>query len=399
VYLNGQPIAVSRRKNELYQPPGAELILDNGDPGTNRTGKWQTKSNRRDHGSDYLFANKAANRSYRWTATPPGTSYDVYAWWVSGKSYSSQVTYTIGYGTGETDTVTKSQKSGGGQWQILGSYYSTDGLDYVEVSSPTRTATTYFIHSDHLGTPRRVTDQAQTVVWRWDSRPFGDSPANEDPDGDFTKFALNLRFPGQYYDAESGLHYNYFRTYDPGIGRYTSSDPLGLSDGVNSFRYAASNPVLFIDPFGLYGTGEWIYQPRFNLQSIGIDDFDLNLGIGSLWGELEFVRLYGHVTGFVNIDVRCEKSDNCGKKSWEIHERIDIFYQGTVDVGPNAYAATAGRALGLYGWLVANIITSGGSALTEGLEFLKRAQQKAGLEIALIYAFGPDAICLASGGG
>jgi len=391
--------------------------VDNGDPGTSNTGAWQIKSNKRDHGEDYLLANKAVNRSHRWTTVPPGASYDLYAWWVSGKSFSSQVAYTIGYGTGETDTVIRSHKSGGGQWQLLGTYYSADGPDYVEVSSPdnkfvadairwvqvhepivTHTATIHFIHSDHLGSPRRVTDQAQTIVWSWDSRPFGDSPANEDPDGDSMKFTLNLRFPGQYYDAESGLHYNYFRTYDAGIGRYTSSDPMGLSDGINSFRYAASNPIMFIDPYGLYATGEWINQPRFSVQSIGLDDFELNPGQGSLWGDVELLRLYGYVTGFVNVDVRCEQSDECGTESWEIHNRIDIFYKGTVNVGPNAYAATAGRALGLYGWVVANILTSGGSALTGGLELLKNAQQKAGLEIALLYAHGPDAICLASGG-
>jgi RHS repeat-associated protein len=86
---------------------------------------------------------------------------------------------------------------------------------------------TYAVHSDHLGTPRVITDGSYTEVWRWDSDPFGTSPANEDPDGDGAALTYNLRFPGQYYDQETGLHYNYFRDYDPSTGRYIEPDPIG----------------------------------------------------------------------------------------------------------------------------------------------------------------------------
>ena len=60
-----------------------------------------------------------------------------------------------------------------------------------------------------------------------------------------------MTLPGQYYDAESGLHYNYFRTYDPELGRYLTSDPIGLDGGVNTFGYVGSNPVMIADPYGL----------------------------------------------------------------------------------------------------------------------------------------------------
>ena len=95
---------------------------------------------------------------------------------------------------------------------------------------------TYYVHTDHLGTPRVVSD-GSTVIWRWDSEGFGDTQAQEDPDGDTTTFTYNLRFPGQYFDQETGLHYNYFRTYDPSTGRYLESDPIGLDGGLNTYAY------------------------------------------------------------------------------------------------------------------------------------------------------------------
>ncbi|MFV0478017.1 MAG: RHS repeat domain-containing protein [Parahaliea sp.] len=135
----------------------------------------------------------------------------------------------------------------------------------------------YQIYSDHLVTPVAITDSNNTIVWRWDRKPFGDTAANEDPDGDGRSFTFNLRLPGQYFDEESGLHYNYFRDYDPSLGRYLQSDPIGIlrdySDpqlqvvinlGIplsfpsgefgalnHLYGYVNQNPINFIDPFGL----------------------------------------------------------------------------------------------------------------------------------------------------
>jgi len=97
-----------------------------------------------------------------------------------------------------------------------------------------------------------VDSVTNTTVWRWDSDAFGKTAANDDPDGDGTKFTLNLRFPGQYYDSESGLHYNYHRYYDPNTGRYITSDPIGLDGGLNTYGYVGGNPVKYFDKYGLF---------------------------------------------------------------------------------------------------------------------------------------------------
>ncbi len=109
----------------------------------------------------------------------------------------------------------------------------------------------YFIHVDHLNTPRLIADSAQKTVWRWDQQePFGANPANEDPDGDGIAFSFPQRLPGQYYDAETLLHYNYFRDYDASIGRYVESDPIGLRGGLNTYIYVDGRPLEFVDPTG-----------------------------------------------------------------------------------------------------------------------------------------------------
>ncbi len=101
----------------------------------------------------------------------------------------------------------------------------------------------YYVHADHLGSVRAVTRPSDNkLMWQWDNLdPFGANPANENPAG-LGVFKYNLRFPGQYYDAEVGTHYNYFRDYDPMIGRYTESDPIGLDGGINTFAYVLNSP-------------------------------------------------------------------------------------------------------------------------------------------------------------
>ena len=135
---------------------------------------------------------------------------------------------------------------------------ATDNLNAVTTSAPISVTVTnpvqaYYIHTDHLNTPRIISDQSQKTVWRWqNTEGFGNSLAEEDPDNDGTLFTCNLRYPGQYFDRETNLHYNYFRDYDPTTGRYVESDPIGLEGGLNTFAYVGGNPVRGIDPLGLY---------------------------------------------------------------------------------------------------------------------------------------------------
>jgi len=96
-----------------------------------------------------------------------------------------------------------------------------------------------------------LTDEAGAAVWGAVYDPFGMATVNEDLDGDSNAVALSVRFPGQYYDVESGLHYNYFRYYDPNTGRYITSDPIGLHGGLNTYGYVEGNPLYWIDPLGL----------------------------------------------------------------------------------------------------------------------------------------------------
>jgi RHS repeat-associated protein len=125
-------------------------------------------------------------------------------------------------------------------------------LATIRKGASASTPAIYYIWADHLGTPRQISDPAsKKLVWRWDGEAFGNSLADEDPSKTGKKFSYNLRFPGQYFDKETGKHYNYFRDYDPATGRYIESDPIGLAGGINTYGYVEGNPVSYADPSGL----------------------------------------------------------------------------------------------------------------------------------------------------
>ena len=121
----------------------------------------------------------------------------------------------------------------------------------IHVTGSPRVPQLYFIHVDHLNTPRLIADDQQRTVWTWEQHePFGASAPDENPSG-LGLFEFPLRFPGQYFDKETNLHYNYFRDYDLAIGRYLQADPIGLKGGLNTYLYAVANPLAFTDLTGL----------------------------------------------------------------------------------------------------------------------------------------------------
>jgi RHS repeat-associated protein len=147
--------------------------------------------------------------------------------------------------------------AGPGSYSLTAVAIDNDGSQIT--SSPTAITITatrllYFIHVDHLNTPRLVVNTAGTPVWQWDQlEAFGTNSAKTNA-YDLYASDMPLRFPGQQYDVETTLHYNYFRHYDPNIGRYRESDPIGLMGGLNTYGYSEGSPTTKSDPRGLMAT-------------------------------------------------------------------------------------------------------------------------------------------------
>jgi RHS repeat-associated protein len=141
-------------------------------------------------------------------------------------------------------------------------YIYMDGLAVGETY--TNLTTVYYVETDQLGSPRQVilpgaTTATDTLAWSWDyfaaNSAFGENAQNR------VSASMYLRFPGQHYDNETGLHYNYFRDYEAVTGRYLESDPIGLKAGPNTYSYVRGRPLKFYDPKGLEGIGPWTFPP------------------------------------------------------------------------------------------------------------------------------------------
>ncbi len=132
----------------------------------------------------------------------------------------------------------------------------------------------------------RPSDNA--LLWRWDNTdPFGNNAANENPAGLGT-FKYELRFPGQYYDAETGTHYNYFRDYDPAIGRYAQSDPAGLYGGLNTYGYVGAGPLSRVDPQGLFSPDQHYLMTLAAMASISCSKLSrFGLAWDTMWVDFE----------------------------------------------------------------------------------------------------------------
>ena len=118
---------------------------------------------------------------------------------------------------------------------------------------------------DHLGTPIATHNAKGEAVWTAEYKAWGRIRNETVSDG--LKANIPFRFQGQYYDEESGLHYNRFRYYDPEIGRFVSQDPIGFAGSDNFYEYAP-NPIRWIDPYGLAPCKKKVANPRINMEHI-----------------------------------------------------------------------------------------------------------------------------------
>ena len=177
--------------------------------------------------------------------------------------------------------------------EVLKEYLWLDG----ELIAAAEGGGLYFVHRDYRNQPCLVTNKDGEVVWKAVSSPFGTAKVLSPSRPDFGKlaetpnqntetiggFTLNLRLPGQYFDSETGYHYNGFRDYSPELGRYLQADPIGLNGGMNLYAYCGGDPVNRKDERGL-GFEDDDYQDSYGgLDNSGLDgmgDLDENDGFG-----------------------------------------------------------------------------------------------------------------------
>ncbi|MEJ2403694.1 MAG: RHS repeat-associated core domain-containing protein [Candidatus Thiodiazotropha sp.] len=184
----------------------------------------------------------------------------------------------IVYGTQSWGIPSEGSYSGSGQQHFVipvGSYFTGEMqwltlINDHDVSNPTgesqfrnvrvyeagaetggEGSTLVYLHTDHLGTVVKATDEAQNVVWDAVRKPFGERTVA------VAEVAVLLGFPGQYFDEETNNYYNYFRDYDPTTGRYLQSDPIGLWGGFNTYAYVGGNPLYWVDSDGLNAAAAW----------------------------------------------------------------------------------------------------------------------------------------------
>jgi RHS repeat-associated protein len=242
----------------------------------------------------------------------------IQTWDATGYGPESKAqSFTINTVTGETDTDYLYDQSG----RLISEFSNGHYKDYVYFNGQplamVDNGKTYYYHNNHLGAPEAMTDKNQAIVWKASYTPFGKATVSTET------VTNNIRLPGQYFDAESGLHYNYFRYYDAGIGRYVTSDPIGLNGGINTYGYVGGNPVNFVDPFGLCASGS---SPNFEGVCVP-NDYNPGPHSASMAAGLSYNQ---------NIDVRTQAQIDADA------ERLGIIASSITGVGGLARGLTIG---------------------------------------------------------
>jgi RHS repeat-associated protein len=273
VYLGDMPIAVLTQ-TVVGTTTGSVLVDNSTTASVTAVGSWPVATTIAGfQGTNYQthIATATTTDSFTWKPAMPVAAagkYWLQARWTADATRATNAIYTLTDPNG-VNVKTVNQRSNNNTWVNLGlrtkfanfpaatvklstSSLGTVSADAVRIMPAVVTTSVNYIFTDHLNTPRVITRASDNqIVWRWDQAdPFGVKPPNENPSG-LGVFTYNPRFPGQLYDAETGLYYNYHRNYDPKIGGYTQSDPIGLAGGINTYGYVEGNPVNWVDPLGL----------------------------------------------------------------------------------------------------------------------------------------------------
>jgi RHS repeat-associated protein len=130
---------------------------------------------------------------------------------------------------------------------LLREYVWLDDMLLASVDATAPTPQIYYVHTGQIDEPLVVTDASMAKVWDAFVEPYGKAQVFGTPTA-----GLDLRLPGQWFEAEAGLHQNWHRSYDPRLGRYIQADPLGVEAGQNLYVYALGDPLRFVDRDGRF---------------------------------------------------------------------------------------------------------------------------------------------------
>jgi RHS repeat-associated protein len=194
--------------------------------------------------------------------------------------------------------------------QLLMEYGGTTDKDYIwlddvpvavmdTVASGNGQTSINYVHADGLNTPRALTDESGATIWTWNvaGNPFGEQQPTSS-----TGYVYNLRYPGQYFDQETGFSYNVNRYFDHTTGRYTQVDPLGYDGGQWSlYTYADNSPLMYVDPYGLFDLPS-VPQP--------VVDFSAGMGDTLSFGVTNWARNRMGTNDMVN---QCSTSYSAGE--------------------------------------------------------------------------------------